>query len=211
MPVYPRPAAMEEVTLVDVVDTALDKGVVVQGDATVSVADVDLVFLGLKLVLASVETMQSWRKPAAPHHEDGDNGSQRDVPQGNVGSAPRPGSPATSVLQRESEGHSLERGRPALAAEADAPRGSAHPALADPDKVEQGLAKLVLTVVELLRQLLERQALRRMESKSLTDAEIERMGVSFQRLAEKMEQLRRVFGLEGKELNLNLGPLGNLI
>lgn len=82
---------------------------------------------------------------------------------------------------------------------------------ADPEKVEQGLAKLVLTLIELLRKLMEKQALRRIERGSLTDEEIERVGLTMLRLEEKMEELKRAFGLEGEELNLNLGPLGDLL
>ncbi len=81
----------------------------------------------------------------------------------------------------------------------------------DPDKVEQGLAKLVLTLIELLSRLLEKQALRRMESGSLTEEEIERVGQTFIKLDAKMQELKGVFGLEGEELNLNLGPLGDLM
>ena len=82
---------------------------------------------------------------------------------------------------------------------------------ADPEKVEQGLAKLVLTLVELLRRLLEKQALRRVEAGSLAPEEIERMGVTFLRLEEKMVQLRALFGLTEEDLNLCLGPLGDLM
>ena len=82
---------------------------------------------------------------------------------------------------------------------------------ADPEKVEQGLAKLVLTLIELIRRLMEKQALRRIERGTLTDEEIERVGLTMLRLEEKMEELKRAFGLEGEELNLNLGPLGDLL
>ena len=82
---------------------------------------------------------------------------------------------------------------------------------ADPEGVEQGLAKLVLTLVELIRRLLEHQALRRMEGGSLTDEEIERLGDTFMRLEQRMEELKVAFHLEGEELNLNLGPLGDLM
>jgi len=82
---------------------------------------------------------------------------------------------------------------------------------ADPEKVEQGLAKLVLTLVELLRRLMERQAVRRMEGGSLMDEEIERLGQAFMRLDERMADLKAAFGLEDEELNLNLGPLGDLM
>ncbi len=81
----------------------------------------------------------------------------------------------------------------------------------DPDKVERGLAQLVLTVIELLRQLMERQALRRVEHGTLTDAEIERLGLAFMRLDERMEELLVIFELKKEDLNINLGPLGNLL
>jgi hypothetical protein len=82
---------------------------------------------------------------------------------------------------------------------------------ADPEGLEKGLAQLVLTLVELLRQLMERQALRRIEAGTLTDEEVERLGRTFLALADRMEELKRVFGLEDEDLNLNLGPLGNLM
>ncbi len=81
----------------------------------------------------------------------------------------------------------------------------------DPDNVQQGLAKLVLTIVELLRQLLERQAMRRIEAESLSDEQIERMGRTFMNLQEKVKELREVFGLSEDELNIHLGPLGDLM
>ena len=81
----------------------------------------------------------------------------------------------------------------------------------DPEHVERGLAQLVLTLVELLRQLMERQALRRMEAGTLTDEEIERLGQTFMKLDERMKELKGTFGLEDEDLNLNLGPLGNLL
>lgn len=82
---------------------------------------------------------------------------------------------------------------------------------ADPKNVEKGLAKLVLTLIDLLRQLMERQAIRRMEGGSLTDDEIERLGQTFMKLEERMEELKSAFGLEGEDLNINLGPLGKLL
>ena len=81
----------------------------------------------------------------------------------------------------------------------------------DPDGVEQGLAKLVLTLVEFLRQLLERQAVRRMEGGSLTDDEVERMGLALMRLEEKVHALAKQFNLRPDELTLELGPLGKLL
>jgi hypothetical protein len=82
---------------------------------------------------------------------------------------------------------------------------------ADPQNVEKGLARLVLTLIELLRKLMERQAVRRMEAGSLTDDEVERLGQTFMRLEQRMKELTRAFGLEDKDLNLDLGPLGRLM
>jgi hypothetical protein len=82
---------------------------------------------------------------------------------------------------------------------------------ADPERVERGLAQLVLTVIELLRQLMERQALARMEQGTLTDEQIDRLGETFMKLEERMDELKAQFGLEDSDLNLDLGPLGDLI
>jgi hypothetical protein len=81
----------------------------------------------------------------------------------------------------------------------------------DSANVEQGLAKLVLTLIELIRQLMERQALRRVEAESLTEEEIETLGETLMQLEEKMAELKVIFGLENEDLNINLGPLGNLL
>jgi hypothetical protein len=81
---------------------------------------------------------------------------------------------------------------------------------ARPEDVQRGLAQLVLTLVELLRELMERQALRRMESGSLTDEEVERLGSTFLALRDRMEELKEVFDLTDDDLNLDLGPLGRL-
>jgi hypothetical protein len=82
---------------------------------------------------------------------------------------------------------------------------------ADRDNLEKGLAQLVLTLVELLRQLMERQALRRIEGGSLTPDEVERLGETFMLLEQRMEELKETFGLEDDDLNLDLGPLGQLM
>lgn len=82
---------------------------------------------------------------------------------------------------------------------------------AEPKSVEKGLAKLVLTLIELIRKLLEKQAMRRMDGGTLSEEEIERMGETFIKLEKKMEELKKVFGLKDEELNIDLGPLGNLM
>lgn len=82
---------------------------------------------------------------------------------------------------------------------------------ADPEGVQQGLAKLVLTLIELIRRLMEKQAMRRIENGTLTDEEIEKLGEAFMNLEEKMIELREAFNLTEEDLNLNLGPLGDLM
>jgi hypothetical protein len=82
---------------------------------------------------------------------------------------------------------------------------------ASPKTVEKGLAKLVLTLIELIRKLLEKQAMRRVEAGSLSDEQIENVGKTLMKLENKMEELKEIFGLKDEELNLNLGPLGDLV
>jgi len=81
----------------------------------------------------------------------------------------------------------------------------------DGDRVRNGLAQLVLTLVKLLHELLERQAIQRMDSGSLTDEEIERLGLALMRQAEELDRLRELFDLKVEDLNLDLGPLGRLL
>jgi hypothetical protein len=78
------------------------------------------------------------------------------------------------------------------------------------ENIDQGLARLVLSLIELLRRLLERQAIRRMEGGSLEDGQIEEMGLALMKLEQKIRELAQQFGLRPEELNLDLGPLGNL-
>jgi len=77
--------------------------------------------------------------------------------------------------------------------------------------VEKGLSKLVLTLIELIRKLLEKQAMRRIDAGSLSEEEIERVGETLMKLENKMQELKGIFGLTDEELNLNLGPLGDLM
>jgi CRISPR/Cas system-associated endonuclease Cas1 len=77
--------------------------------------------------------------------------------------------------------------------------------------VERDLVKLVLTIVELLRQLMERQALRRVETNELTQEQEERIGLTLMLLEERMTELRERYGLRPEDLNLDLGPLGRLL
>jgi hypothetical protein len=81
----------------------------------------------------------------------------------------------------------------------------------DGEDVARGLAQLVLTLVELLRQLMERQAIRRVDSGGLSGDQIERLGQALMALEQRMAELREAFGLAEEDLNLDLGPLGKLL
>ncbi|TWF80168.1 gas vesicle protein GvpK [Pseudonocardia hierapolitana] len=81
----------------------------------------------------------------------------------------------------------------------------------DPEAVGRDLGRLVLTIVELVRQLMERQALRRVEAGDLPEETVERLGLGLMRLDEAMADLREHFGLRAEDLNIDLGPLGNLL
>jgi hypothetical protein len=108
----------------------------------------------------------------------------------------------------------------------DIPANNDHPVYADPDasvqtpgekrrinlvpeNVEQGLVQLVLSLVELIRQLMQRQALRRVESGQLTAEQVEKLGLTLERLEQKMDELKAHFQLS--DLNIDLGPLGRLL
>jgi hypothetical protein len=117
------------------------------------------------------------------------------------GSTTAPTSPADVHVELERLQRELQQLRGALPSRIDV----------DSDSVERGLAQLVLTLIEFLRQLLERQAVRRMEGGSLSDEEIERMGLALMKLEEKVHELAAQFGLEPRDLNINLGPLGDLL
>jgi hypothetical protein len=81
----------------------------------------------------------------------------------------------------------------------------------DGQSVEQGLAKLVLTLIEFIRRLLEKQAVRRMEGGDLSPEQIEELGLAMMRLEAKLQELKTQFGLADEDLNLDLGPIGRLI
>lgn len=110
--------------------------------------------------------------------------------------------PLLTVRELDSLRAKLER----QAEMATAPRWNA-----SPEDVQRSVARLVLTLVEFVRQLLERQAIRRLEGGSLTDEETEAVGVALMRLEETVHDLAARFGLPPEELNLDLGPLGRLL
>lgn len=115
--------------------------------------------------------------------------------------SPKPSVAAMEVHEVESLRAEVER----LRASAAPPRWNA-----DPDDVRRSVAKLVLTLVDAIRQLLERQAIRRMDADTLTAQETEDIGMALMRLDEAIRDIGLQFGLSPEELNLDLGPLGKL-
>lgn len=91
------------------------------------------------------------------------------------------------------------------------PGGLPHRLDTDPESVQRDLMRLVLTIIELVRQLMERQAIRRVDEGDLADEQVEQLGLGLMRLEEAMLQLREQFDLSVEDLNLDLGPLGTLL
>jgi hypothetical protein len=214
-------------SLVELVNRVLDRGVVLQGDVTISVAGVDLVYLGLNALLTSVSTARrTLDRPiggtlSRPTALPAPGETQTELP---LPSAPAP-PPAAGADGGAGAGPHAAVGVDEVAA--DRLRDVAGDALAsrlvevaqampsrvevDPDGVQRDLGRLVLTIVELLRQVVEHQAVQRMEDDDLTEAQVERMGLALLNLEEKMREIKAVFGLADEELNIDLGPLGKLL
>ena len=194
----------ERLGLLDAVDGVLNRGVVLQGDAMVSLAGVDLVYLRLSLVLSSVETLlRSQDRDVVAPNSYGD--ASRNLPGSPLGhsSAHLQESAAGTGAVPDSQGRAI----PSTGASS----ADVTPAVPQSERPEQGLAQLVLTLVELLRQLVERQAIRRMEGGRLSDDEVESMGKALLGLEARMTELREVFQLSDDDLNIDLGPLGKLL
>lgn len=203
-----RPARRnaDEPTLVDLLDRTITTGAALSGDVVLSVADVDLVHLGLRLVLRGLD---------GPLDGPTTSGRLADLrpTDARVGAPTRP-DPATDASP-------ADRGRRPPSSPAPPPADDLTSGLArlveggasgdlEPRDVQRGLAALVLTLVEVLRELMERQSIRRMENGTIDDDEVERLGRTFLALRERMDELKDVFGLTDEDLNLDLGPLGGL-
>ena len=169
-----RLALQRRVSLCETLDRVLDRGAVVAGDIVISVADVNLLYIGLDLVVASIERIRARsggerRAMTRNHKEDR--------------------SPRTCATERFEAGRRIwrpSRGSPARL-RPDQPRRIR----LEPQSVEQGLTRLVLSVIELVRRLLEKQALRRVESGALTPEQVERLGTTLMRLEEQMDELKQ--------------------
>lgn len=202
----------DDTSLVDLLDRVIDTGAVLVGDVTLSVAEVDLVRLDLALALTRVEGPRraSTASPGPPPPAGSPEGPRRAQPPPTA--APRARRPTHEGPSRSTPGPDPAPDAPVagLAAQLDDLVDRGRRGDAQPEDVQRGLAGLVLTLVEVLRELMERQAVRRMESESLTADEEERLGRTFQALRERLDELKDVFGLTDEDLNLDLGPLGRL-
>jgi len=188
------------IELSEVLNHILDKGVVLKGEVMLAVADIDLIQLDLGLLLTAVES--ATRRPrvsgartlglaAARPQSRVEASSGSTMESQVVDSLDAPGDTPVTPLQRVAESLPQRLNT-------------------DPDKVENGLAKLVLTLIEVLRKVLEHQAVRRMEGGHLSDAEIEKLGVALLRLNDRMQEMKGIFGLTDDDLQIDLGPLGKL-
>jgi hypothetical protein len=172
----------DKVTLVDALDKVLEKGAVINGDLVIRVADVDLVYLGLRLILTSVSRAEEL------------SGRSSGNPESELTEEDR-----VYIEKLQKEIKMAEENIPRLI-NADSPK-----------ETEQGLAKLILTIVELIRKLMEKEAFRRVKKGNLHPVEVQKLGLSLKAVKKKMQEIQAIFGIKDDELNLNLGPLGDLM
>ena len=191
----------ERLDLADLLSHVLDKGVVLKGEVMLAVADIDLVRLDIGLLLTAVET-------ALRRGEGGYGPTIPARPPADFPPVPAESSGSTMESQAV-DSFDAPKGAPIVPLEAVAE--ALPPRLnTDPDKVENGLARLVLTLIEVLRKVLEHQAVRRMEGGHLSDEAVERLGAALLRLNDRMQDMKGIFGLSDDDLQIDLGPLGKL-
>jgi hypothetical protein len=192
----------EDYSLAEALDRILHRGVALQGNLTIGLADIELVFLDLRVLLGSVDTIWPDGRPAVPPLRP------RTAPPPLAPPAPPPlASPPPPSASGRGESHEVAfaagGGGPPIAV--DERQGAIGSSTAN------GLVRLVLTLVKLLHDVLERQAVRRMEAGRLTDAQIDKLGTALFDQAEEILRLQRQFGFSEKDLSLDLDvPLGAL-
>lgn len=208
----------QQLTLLELLDRLLDKGVMAKGEILLSVADIDLVYLNLGLLLSSVKTVEhaaregggyrtfEARPPQLPPTREVSDETRLESPRDELDTLSSVAQENSTTRAGRLASRTLPPGSDTEPAQTPEPR--AH---VDPKNVEKGLTRLVLTLVDLIRKLMEKQAIRRIEDGQLSAQEIEKVGNAFFILDEKMEELKEVFGLKDEDLNLNLGPLGDLL
>jgi hypothetical protein len=176
-------AKKTDVNLVDVLDRLLEKGVVARGEVAIRLADIDLIYLDLQLLVTSISKIASLQ------------GTKRSQPE--RGTLSPKDKEYLQALEEE-----IKRTEKAIPSVIDGK---------DERDIEKGLSRLVLTLVELIRRLLEREAFRQVKLHHLSQAETQKLGLALKALAKKMELMKATFGLDDKELNIDLGPLGSVL
>lgn len=167
-------------TLVDALDVVIDKGAVVHGDIVIRIADLDLLAISLKVIIVAMSRLQTQQGKRADSIHINELGD--DV-----------------YLKKLEE--QLERSQTHINQMINA--GSKAEA-------EGGLAQLVLTLIKLIVDLVEREAMRRVERDELSEIEVQKLGLNLQTIETKLEELRLIFGLKEEDLNIDLGTLGKL-
>lgn len=180
---------MESQSLLDVIDTVITKGLAVDAEIVLGLADIDLIYLRVGALLAAADRVFT-EPPAHPHRASAPAAASIDTPARAMPAAAFRG-------KRPGTARDLDTGAPSQTALV-------------PDETSRSVIRLVLTLVEFVRQLLERQAVRRVRERTLNAGEIERLGTALMRLEATVYELAERHGLNPGDLNLNLGPLGTL-
>jgi hypothetical protein len=172
----------ENVTLVAALDRVLEKGAVVDGELVIRVADVDLVYAALKLMVTSLSKAEEVSAWSFSNPES--DASPEEIRQ---------------MRELQAQIRKAEQNIPRLI---DA---------ADPKDAEQGIARLVLTLVELIRKLMEKEAYRRVKAGTLSSAQTQKLGLSLKAVRRKLQEMQALFGLEDEDLTIDLGPFDRLM
>ena len=167
-------------SLVDALDVVIDKGAVVQGDIVVRIADLDLLAISLKIILVSMSRLQTQQGKRTDKININERGDE--------------------VYLKKMEDQ-IEKAQAHINQMINAD---------NPQEAESGLSQLVLTLIKLIVDLVEKEAMRRVEGGQLTQMEIQKLGLNLQAIETKIEELRLIFGLKEEDLNLDLGPLRKL-
>ena len=185
-------ARIQSQSLLDVIDNVIDKGLAVDAEIVLGLADIDLIYLRVGALLAAADRVfgqppEQRRKVAAPSR------LPSSAPELSPGVAPGRTRADSTIVARDLGSLS-----------------SASPAALAPDDASRSVIRLVLTLVEFVRQLLERQAVRRVREQTLNAEEIERLGTALMQLEATVHELADRHGIDASDLNLDLGPLGTL-
>lgn len=168
-------------SLVDALDAVIEKGAVIHGNAVIRMADLDLVAISLRLIIVSMSKLHSQQGQRVDAIHANELGDE-------------------SYMKKLEE--QLERSQNHINQMINANSKA---------EAESGLAQLVLTLIKLIVDLVEREAIRRVEREELNPIEIQKLGLNLQTIETKLEELRLIFGLKEEDLNIDLGPIGKLL